>query len=75
MYLCPPPTLKKVPTPMLVVIICMIHDFLSFYIVVSKCEEWKEKAFLWSAPGDSYHLYIRHCSRACGGILPCWFKV
>jgi len=20
----------------------MIHDFLSFYIVVSKCEEWKE---------------------------------
>jgi len=30
----------------------MIHDFLSFYIVVSKCEEWKEKAFLWSVPGD-----------------------
>jgi len=30
----------------------MIHDFLSFYIVVSKCEEWNEKAFLWSAPGD-----------------------
>ena len=26
----------------------MIHDFLSFYIVVSKCEEWKEEA----APGD-----------------------
>jgi len=25
----------------------MIHDFLSFYIVVSKCEEWKEEAFLW----------------------------
>jgi len=24
----------------------MIHDFLSFYIVVSKCEEWKEKAYL-----------------------------
>ena len=23
----------------------MIHDFLSFYIVVSKCEEWKEEAF------------------------------
>jgi len=21
----------------------MMHDFLSFYIVVSKCEEWKEK--------------------------------
>jgi len=30
----------------------MIHDFLSFYIVVSKCEEWKEESFLWSAPGD-----------------------
>jgi len=31
----------------------MIHDFLSFYIVVSECEEWKEEAFLWSVPGDS----------------------
>jgi len=30
----------------------MRHDFLSFYIVVSKCEEWKEEAFLWSAQGD-----------------------
>jgi len=30
----------------------MIHDFLSFYIAASKCEEWKEGAFLWSAPGD-----------------------
>jgi len=30
----------------------MIHDFFSFYAVVSKCEEWKEKAFLCSAPGD-----------------------
>jgi len=30
----------------------MIHDFLSFYIVVSKCEKWKKEAFLWSAPGD-----------------------
>jgi len=29
----------------------MTHDFLSFY-VVSKSEEWKEEAFLWSAPGD-----------------------
>jgi len=28
----------------------MLHDFLSFYIVVSKCEEWKEEAFVWSAP-------------------------
>jgi len=25
----------------LIVIINMIHDFLSFYIAVSKCEEWK----------------------------------
>jgi len=25
----------------------MIHDFLSLYIVISKCEEWKEEAFLW----------------------------
>jgi len=30
-----------------------MHDFLSFYIVVSKCEEGKEEAFLWSAQGDS----------------------
>ena len=30
----------------------MIHDFLSFYIVVSKYEEWKQEALLWSAPGD-----------------------
>jgi len=30
----------------------MIHDFLSFYIVVSKCEEWKVEAFLWSALGN-----------------------
>ena len=33
-------------------VISMIHDFLSFYIVVSKCEVWKEEAFLWLAPGD-----------------------
>jgi len=32
----------------------MIHDFLSFYIVARKCDEWKEEAFLWSAPGDFY---------------------
>jgi len=30
----------------------MIHYFLLFYIIVSKCEERKEKAFLWSASGD-----------------------
>jgi len=28
----------------------MTHDFLSFYIVVSKCEEWKEEAF-YGRPG------------------------
>jgi len=36
----------------LIVIISMIHEFLSFYIVVTKYEEWKEEALLWSAPGD-----------------------
>jgi len=30
----------------------MIYGLLSFYIVVSKCEEWKEEVLLWSAPGD-----------------------
>jgi len=35
----------------------MIDDFLSFYIVVSKCEEWKDEAFLCSAPGNSQHRY------------------
>jgi len=30
----------------------MIHDFLSLYIVVRKCEEWKEEAFIWSAPAN-----------------------
>jgi len=30
----------------------MIHDFLSFSIVVGKREERKEEALLWSAPGD-----------------------
>jgi len=30
----------------------MIYDFLSFYIVARKCEEWKEEPFLWSAAGD-----------------------
>jgi len=31
----------------------MMDDFLSFYLVVSKCEEWKEEAFLLSALGES----------------------
>jgi len=34
----------------------MIHDFLSFYIVVSKCEERKEETFLWSAPGNTINI-------------------
>jgi len=29
-----------------------LHDFLTFYIVLSKCEEWKEEAFSWSDPGE-----------------------
>jgi len=57
----------------LIVMISMIQDFLSFYIVVSKCEEWKEEAFLWSARATLTSL--RHCSRACGESLPHWFKV
>jgi len=36
----------------LLLLITTIHDFLSFSIVVIKCEEWKEEAFLWSVPGD-----------------------
>jgi len=36
---------------LLVVRISMIRDFLSCYIVVSKCE-WKEEVFVWSTPGD-----------------------
>ena len=36
----------------LIVTISMVHDFLSFYIVASKCEEYKEEALLWSVPGD-----------------------
>jgi len=43
----------------------MIHDFFSFYIVVSKCEEWKVEALLWSAPATLTSL--RNCSRACRG--------
>ena len=57
----------------LIVIIRKMHDFLSFYIVVRKCEEWKEEAFWWSVPATLTSL--RHCSWACGEILPCWFKV
>jgi len=36
----------------LLLLISTIHDSLSFYIVVSKREEWKEEALLWSSPGD-----------------------
>jgi len=52
----------------------MIHHFLSFYIVVSKCEEWKEEAFFMVGPGRQL-TSLCYCSRACGGILPRWFKV
>jgi len=31
----------------------MRHVFLSFYIVVSKREEWKEEAYIWSSPGQA----------------------
>jgi len=31
----------------------MTHDFLSFHIVVRKCEALKEEKFWWSVPGDS----------------------
>jgi len=47
----------------------MIHDVLSFNIVVSKCEEWKEKAFLWSAPADSKHRYATAVEHAVGYYL------
>ena len=36
----------------LLLLISMVDDFLSFSTVVSKREEWKEEALLWSAPGD-----------------------
>jgi len=36
----------------LLLLISTIHDFPSFYIVVSKREEWKEEALLWSTLGD-----------------------
>jgi len=44
----------------------MIHHFLSFYIVVTKCEEWKEKAFLWSALAESQHRYATAVEHAVG---------
>jgi len=56
------------------VIISMIHDFLSFYIVVSKCEEWKEEAMLWSAQGDINIATSLQWSMRWD-IIPRWFKV
>jgi len=50
-----------------------LHYFLSFYIVVSKCEEWKVEAF-FGGPRATLTL-LRRCSWACGGILPRWFSV
>jgi len=46
-----------------------MHDFLSFYIVVSKCEEWKEEAFVWSAPDNSSHRYVMAIEHAVGYFL------
>jgi len=34
----------------------MIHDFVSFYIVVSKGEEWKMEAFLCSAARSTVNI-------------------
>ena len=48
----------------------MTHDFLCFYIVVSKCEEWKEETFLWSAPGDSKHCSATAVEHSGGEMLP-----
>jgi len=47
----------------------MIHDILSFYIVVINCEEWKAQAFLWSAPYDSQHRYATVVEHAVGYYL------
>jgi len=47
----------------------MTHDFLSFYMVVSKCEERKVEAFLWSAPRDSSHRYATAVGYAVGYYL------
>jgi len=50
-----------------------LHDFSSFYIVVSNVRSGKRKHFYVRprATLTSLRLY----SRACGGILPCWLKV
>jgi len=47
----------------------MLHDFLSFYIVVSKCEEWNEEVFVWLTPGDSYHRLATAVEHAVGYYL------
>jgi len=51
----------------------MIYDFLSFYIVVSKMRSGKRKHF-YGRPQAAL-TSLRHCSWACGGILPPWFEV
>jgi len=53
----------------LTVVLSMINNFLLFYIVVSKCEEWKVEAFLWSASGDSWHRYATAVGHAVGYYL------
>jgi len=46
------------------------HDtsFSLFYFVVSKCEEWKEEAFLWSALDDSQHRNATAAEHAAVGF-------
>jgi len=53
-----------------IVIMCLIHHFVSFYnIVVSKCEEWKMEAFYGGLRETLTSL--RHYGRACGGYKYC----
>jgi len=52
----------------------MIHDFLSFYIVVSKCEKWKEESIFMVGPGRQL-ASLCHSSGACGWILPRLLKL
>jgi len=47
----------------------MIHDFLSFYIVVSECEEWKEEAFYGRPRATITSLYATAVEHAVGYYL------
>jgi len=37
-----------------------MYDFLSFCVVLSKCEEWKEEAFLWLTLGNINITAVEH---------------